>query len=156
MNTVQTWQIESTSSDDTERIAENVGRALRGGEVIELASDLGGGKTTFTRGLVRGMGSSDRVASPTFTLSRVYQAGSKQVHHFDFYRLPEPGLMREELAEVLNDPDIVTVVEWAEALHHTLPKERLTIAIAHTPTGARTLTFTAPQSLAYLLEAAKQ
>ncbi len=102
------------------------------------------------------MGSSDRVASPTFTLSRVYRAGPKQVQHFDFYRLPEPGLMREELAEVLNDPDTITVVEWADVLHDTLPRQRLTITIAHTPAGARKLTFTAPDTLAYLVEAAKQ
>ena len=67
----QTCDITSTSIEDTERIAALLGSNLRGGELIELASDLGGGKTTFTRGLVRGGGSDDSVASPTFTISRV-------------------------------------------------------------------------------------
>src|SRR5690606_22283628 len=57
--------VETNSSNETERLAEQLGKKLRGGEVIELISDLGGGKTTFTRGLAKGVGSSDRVASPT-------------------------------------------------------------------------------------------
>jgi tRNA threonylcarbamoyladenosine biosynthesis protein TsaE len=116
-------------------------------------SDLGGGKTTFVRGLARGAGSTDRVASPTFTISRVYEAGSNEIHHFDFYRLGEPGLIGEELSEVLNDPHIITVVEWADIVKDVLPTQRLTITITKTPTDGREFTFRAPQSLEYLIKA---
>lgn len=154
-----TWQIESTGSDFTEQLAEKIGKALRGGEVIELASDLGGGKTTFVRGLARGMGSADRVASPTFTISKVYEAPNKQLslHHFDFYRLHEAGLIGEELADVLHDKHIVTVVEWADIIQNVLPTARLTITIHKMPhdVEARLLTFTAPKDLQYLVEAAQ-
>ena len=148
-----TWQTSSTSSEDTEKLAEKLGASLRGGEVIELISDLGGGKTTFVRGLARGAGSTDRVASPTFTISRVYEAGSKEIHHFDFYRLGEAGLIGEELSEVLGDPHIITVVEWADIVQDVLPAQRLTITIAKTPTDGRDLTFRAPLALDYLMKA---
>lgn len=123
--------------------------------MIELVSDLGGGKTTFVRGLARGAGSSDRVASPTFTISRVYEAGNKDIHHFDFYRLGEAGLIGEELAEVLHDPHIVTVVEWADIVKDVLPRKRLTITINKTPTDGRDITFRAPESLDYLIKAVR-
>lgn len=133
-----------------------MGKALKGGEVIELVSDLGGGKTTFVRGLAHGAGSKDKVGSPTFTISKVYNAPKFDIHHFDFYRLPDPGLVANELAEVLGDEHIVTVIEWADVVSHVLPGNRLHINIRQTPSGARELTFRASEPLAYLLEALKQ
>lgn len=123
--------------------------------MIELVSDLGGGKTTFVRGLVRGMGSSDTVASPTFTISKLYRAGNKEVHHFDFYRLQEAGIVADELAEVAGDPTAVTIVEWSDIVQHVLPKERLTINITQDPDGNRLLSLQADEAVSYLLEAAK-
>lgn len=125
---------------------------LRGGEVIELVSDLGGGKTTLVRGLARGAGSHDKVASPTFTISKVYKTGNFEVHHFDFYRLPEAGIVADELAEVLGDPQVVVVVEWGDIVQHVLPDKRLTIRLTQTPDGSRRITVTGPEALAYLLE----
>ncbi len=150
MNTDMTWQTESTSSEITEQLAEELGAKLRGGEVIDLIADLGGGKTTFTRGLVRGTGSADKVASPTFTINREYHAPTFTVSHFDFYRLGEAGIVGDELAEVIGDPTYVTVVEWGEIVHDILPENRLTVAIEQTVSGARMLTFTCPESLGYL------
>lgn len=151
---VVTWQVDCPQPQDTEAIAEKLGQALKGGEAIELVSDLGGGKTTFVRGLARGFGSKDKVASPTFTLSRVYEAGDRAIYHFDFYRLSEPGLMSEELADVLHDHHNVVVVEWGGIVQDVLPKNRLTISIEHIKNGRR-LSFHAPESLNYMVEAAK-
>lgn len=145
-------QIISESAESTELLGECIGRQLKGGEVIELISDLGGGKTTFTRGLVKGLGSRDKVASPTFTVSRIYQAGDLEVHHFDFYRLQEPGIIAHELEEILNDPRSIVVVEWADAVRRALPGLRLTITIRQQPTGERQLTLAYPKELEYLLE----
>lgn len=145
-------QIISTTAERTEEIASSLGQKLSGGEVIELVSDLGGGKTTFVRGLMRGLGSSDKVSSPTFTISKVYAAGSLEVHHFDFYRLQEPGIIADELAEVVSDPKIIVVVEWADAVQHVLPLHRVTITISQTSEGYRKLVLTAPEHLATLLE----
>jgi tRNA threonylcarbamoyladenosine biosynthesis protein TsaE len=156
MSTGMTWQINSTSSEVTEQLAENLGKALKGGEVIELVSDLGGGKTTFVRGLARGAGSQDKVASPTFTISKIYHTDKFEIHHFDFYRLHEAGIVADELAEVAGDPKAVVVVEWADVVQHVLPDKRLTINIKQTPDGSsRELTFSSHKELSYLLEAVK-
>lgn len=151
-----TWQTVSTSSAHTEQLGERLGKSLRGGEVIELISDLGGGKTTFVRGLARGAGSQDKVASPTFTISKVYQADEFEIHHFDFYRLPEPGVVADELSEVMGEASVVVVIEWAGVVQHVLPEKRLTIKFSQTPEGARKLMLTCHEDLAYVLEAIRQ
>jgi len=128
---------------------------LRGGEVIELISDLGGGKTTFVRGLARGIGSTDKVASPSFTISRIYQAGDTQLHHFDFYRLHEPGVVAHELAEIIHDTNSIVVIEWADIVQGVLPPARLTVQIRTTGDMTRTLKFNYPKSLSYIVKGLK-
>ena len=147
-----TKKLQTANPEETERLAARLADALRGGEVIELISDLGGGKTTFTRGLAHGLGSKDAVASPTFTISREYAGGRLHVHHFDFYRLHEAGVMADEIAEIISDPESVVVVEWAEVVEHVLPKDRLQITITATGEQTRELTFECPERLGYLLE----
>jgi tRNA threonylcarbamoyladenosine biosynthesis protein TsaE len=121
------WVIRSTSADDTERIGRLLASIIKPPEVIELRSDLGGGKTTFTKGLVLGFGSRDKVSSPTFTLNKIYKAPHLEIHHFDFYRLDEPGVVSDQLKESLQDPKVVTIVEWADIVKGVLPDERITI-----------------------------
>lgn len=144
--------VTSGSSQDTEKIASKLGANLLGGEIIELASDLGGGKTTFVRGLAAGFGSADRVASPTFTVSKVYKAGKKELHHFDFYRLNDAGIMSYELQDLLGDPEVVVVIEWAEVVKQVLPDERLTIKLVATAENSREISFECSENLTYLME----
>jgi len=73
------------------------------------------------------LGSKDTVTSPTFTLSKIYKAKGAEVHHYDFYRLHEAGIMSDELAESLQDPKAITVVEWSGVVQNVLPDERLSI-----------------------------
>lgn len=150
---MQTWQAETKSQAETEALAARIGARLRGGEVIELVSDLGGGKTAFVRGLARGMHSEDQVASPTFTISREYRAGGLTLYHFDFYRLQDPGIMTNELAEVVGDPKSVVAVEWSDIVRHVLPEKRLTVRLKLTGETSRELEFSYSDELAYLLEA---
>lgn len=154
MSDDMTWEVTTLTPEGTEETAERLGAALKGGEVLELISDLGGGKTTFVRGLARGAGSTDAVASPTFTISRVYRAGQKSIRHYDFYRLSEPGLMAAELSESVGDAEDIVVVEWGDVVQNVLPIERLQITFELTPEG-RTIQFQAPKTLSYLIEAVK-
>ncbi len=147
-----TLQIRSTSSADTESLGAKIGANLRGGEVIELVSDLGGGKTTFTRGLVRGAGSTDKVASPTFTISKEYQAPRFTIAHFDFYRLGEAGIVADELAELVADPAYVIVVEWGDIAQDVLPPDKTTIYIQLQAEDQRLITVSYPAKFAYLLQ----
>ena len=153
MSIERTWQIEPISLEATLDLAEEIGSRLKGGEIIVLAGDLGAGKTTFVRGLAHGMGSKDHVNSPSFTLSHQYKADGLTLHHFDFYRLPEPGIIREALAEVLAEAHNVTVIEWADIMHDVLPPDYLTIHIAPKDETTRTMTFDYPEQLQYLLPA---
>lgn len=87
---------------------------------------MGGGKTTFVKGLVRGAGSQDRVVSPTFTLNRIYRAKNFSIYHFDFYRLEDPGIIADQLAEAIKDKAVV-VVEWSDIVKDSLPEERISV-----------------------------
>lgn len=127
----------------TEALASELGRRLRGGEVIELTSDLGGGKTSFVRGLARGLGSHDHVASPTFTISREYSAANGVVlHHYDFYRLgDDAGIMIDELHDVMQDPQRIIAVEWSGAVQDILPADRIAVHIKRLDENSRQLRF---------------
>lgn len=151
MSTTHTWLASTDSVSATEELAEHIGKQIRGGEAIELVSDLGGGKTAFVRGLARGMGSKDHVASPTFTISKEYRAGDLTLHHFDFYRLETPGIMTAELGELLDDPKAVVAVEWSDIVRHVLPDRRLTVRLQRTGEDTRELSLTYPAELAYLI-----
>lgn len=140
------------SAVGTEIYAAAIGARLRGGEVLELASDLGGGKTTFVRGLARGAGSTDHVASPTFTISRQYRTGALTLYHYDFYRLDDPGIMASELHDAMSDPVAVIIVEWSDIVQHVLPSDRVSIRIDATGDQARQLTVEYPDEQTYLFE----
>lgn len=115
-----------------------IGAALRGGEVLELIGDVGAGKTTLTKGLAEGLAISEPVQSPTFTISRVYAArDGLHLHHYDFYRLGEAGIMAEDVNEVMHDPVAVTVIEWSGAVSDVLPADRLQISIHATDENER-------------------
>jgi tRNA threonylcarbamoyladenosine biosynthesis protein TsaE len=148
------WVIRSIGPSDTERIGEILAGILNAPEVIELKSDLGGGKTTFTKGLLRGFKSMDKVASPTYTLKKVYNAKTIEVHHFDFYRLKEPGVVTEQLEESLQNPKVLTIVEWANIVKGVLPKERITIEFKPVSDNEdeRVVIFYVPQSKLAIIE----
>lgn len=104
--------------------------------VIELVGDVGAGKTTFVRGLAEGLGVKEPVTSPSFTISKTYALpeGGRLVH-YDFYRLPEPGLMADDLAENLADEKNVVVIEWGESVNDLLPKKHSRVEIKYSEEG---------------------
>lgn len=125
--------IEAVNETATRMLGEKIGRLLTGGEVIELVGDVGAGKTTFVKGLATGLAIEETVQSPTFTISRIYDArNGLLLAHYDFYRLSDAGIMADELAETTKDPASITVIEWANIVEGVLPDDRLKI------------TFTAP------------
>ncbi|HYC78586.1 MAG TPA: tRNA (adenosine(37)-N6)-threonylcarbamoyltransferase complex ATPase subunit type 1 TsaE [Planctomycetota bacterium] len=112
------------SAAETEALAARFAGALRAGDRVALEGDLGGGKTTFVRGVARGLGSphADETASPTFALHHRYPGGRLDVDHLDLYRLKAPvDLRREGLAPVAEDFASVVLCEWPERLGAPLP-----------------------------------
>lgn len=147
-----TRRTRSTDTSATEKLGERVGQRLKGGEIIDIVSEVGGGKTALVRGLARGMGSQDKVSSPSFTISKLYKAGSLTLQHFDFYRLDDPGLVAHELFEVIGDPHTIVAIEWSEVVKQVLPEKRLTVAITYVDATTRDIEFRYPTSLQYLME----
>lgn len=118
----------STSPQDTQALATVLSRYLEVGDLVVLAGDLGAGKTCFAQGLGAGLGVTERITSPTFTLVNRYESGRLELHHLDVYRL-------DDLAETL-DLDLpellevgVTVIEWGEEIDDVLPVDRLTVRL---------------------------
>ena len=144
--------IKSTSADMTQQLAQRLGRHLRGGEIIELLSDLGGGKTTFVRGLARGMGSHDGVRSPSFTVSNQYQANDLTLYHFDFYRLDDPGVLAHELAEIMTDKKAIVAIEWANIVAQVLTRPHLIISLKQTGEHTRDIVIDYPEEYNYLFQ----
>ena len=156
MNANTTIEVSTKNSKETEKLAESLGELLKGGEVFLLSSDLGGGKTTFTKGLAKGLGSEDIVTSPTFTVSNSYDCRDDiKLHHFDFYRLNEGGMVEYELAEYIDDPKNVIVIEWGDIVDDSIPEARVTVDFKRVVTGEddRLLTFTISSELNYLEDA---
>jgi tRNA threonylcarbamoyladenosine biosynthesis protein TsaE len=140
--------IEVTHEAETRQFAEKLGRLLKGGETIELVGDVGAGKTTFVKGLARGLEIDEDVQSPSFTISRVYDArDGLQLAHYDFYRLSDAGIMANELAEVTHDPATITVIEWANIVEGVLPADRLTITFTTPSETERRLELSGSQGL---------
>ncbi len=136
MNTGMTYQTKSTSSEDTSRIGEKLGAKCKGGEIFLLSSDLGGGKTTLSKGIAKGLSSQDVVSSPTFTVSNVYDAKNDiKVYHFDFYRLQEGGVVEQELRELTEDPKAVILIEWGDIIDESLPADMIRISIDRVSSG---------------------
>ena len=100
-------------------------------KIIELVGDVGAGKTTFVRGLAEGLGVKEPVTSPSFTISKQYAFPGGTLIHYDFYRLPDPGLMLGDLEEAMYNPDSIVVVEWADSVANILPEDRIKVEIKY-------------------------
>lgn len=107
--------IVTSSAEETEAAAARLARHVRRGDLLLLRGDLGAGKTTFVRGLARGMGLAGDVMSPTFQLVRVYD-GPIPLAHVDLYRLSEPGELADLGLDELLDEGAV-VVEWGDRVN---------------------------------------
>ena len=110
----------TTSAEETEALGEEIGAALKAGDLLLLVGPLGAGKTTFVRGLARGAGSSAQVASPTFQLVRIYP-GRVQLAHVDLYRVKVAGELIDLGLDELIDEGAV-VVEWGDRIDATSGK----------------------------------
>ena len=122
------------------KFGETIGKNIKGGTTVLLIGDVGAGKTTLTKGIASGMGVAEDVQSPTFTISRVYEAsGNRTLAHYDFYRLHDAGIMAAELDEAVNDNDTVTLIEWGEVVAGVVPHDHLEIRIAPTNEESRRL-----------------
>ncbi len=118
----------TSSPQDTRDLAAVLSEHLVVGDLLVLAGDLGAGKTCFAQGLGAGLGVTERMTSPTFTLVNRYESGRLELHHLDVYRLDDiADTLDLDLPELLEVG--VTVIEWGEEIDEVLPVDHLTVRL---------------------------
>jgi tRNA threonylcarbamoyladenosine biosynthesis protein TsaE len=129
--------VRTPTADDTRALGGAIAPLLRIHDVIVLTGELGAGKTTLVRGIAGGLGATEHVASPTFTLVREYVTGRIPVAHVDVFRLDRVQDVVELALDELEDGACVLIVEWGDAVEELLPDDRLRIELTTVdPTGA--------------------
>ena len=121
--------IETENPEETFALGQKIGRAATPGQIYTLTGDLGVGKTVFTQGVASGLGITEPVNSPTFTIVQVYDEGRLPFYHFDVYRIGDI----EEMEEIGYDDyffgEGICLIEWAELIEEILPENRISITI---------------------------
>ena len=121
--------IESLCADDKFAFGKKLGEAAEPGTVYTLVGDLGVGKTVLTQGLAEGLGITEAVNSPTFTILQVYEEGRLPLYHFDVYRIGDVEEMDEIGYEDYFYGDGVCLIEWANLIEEILPEKYTEIRI---------------------------
>ena len=127
--------IETNSARETFLLGRECARAARPGEVYCLQGDLGTGKTVFTQGFADGLGITEPVSSPTFTIIQVDDEGRIPFYHFDVYRISDPDEMYAIGFEEYFYGDGVCLVEWSELIEELLPEGCIRIIIEKDKSG---------------------
>ena len=128
------------SETDMLEYGKKLGEKLKSPIVLELIGDVGVGKTTLVRGIARGLRVSSEITSPSFTISKEYFGDKCRLVHYDFYRLGDPGLMADDLAESIADSDTITIIEWGDSIKNILPANHQIIRIKYVDEKTRELT----------------
>ena len=121
--------IESFSADDTHALGVTLGQQAKPGDVCTLVGDLGVGKTVLTQGIAEGLGITEPINSPTFTIVQVYEDGRLPFYHFDVYRIGSDDEMDEIGYYEAIDGDGVCLIEWAELIYDILPPQYKKVTI---------------------------
>ena len=114
---------ETHSMEETRELGRQMGTAAGPGDVLTLSGDLGVGKTVFTKGFALGIGVTEAVSSPTFTIVQEYHSGRLPLYHFDVYRIGDPSEMEEIGYEDYFYGQGVSIIEWPGQIEELLPKE---------------------------------
>lgn len=122
-------KFESFSAEETYALGKKLGEEAKPGAVFCLSGDLGVGKTVFTKGFAVGLGVTDTVNSPTFTIVQEYQ-GRLPFYHFDVYRIEEPEEMEEIGYEDYFYGDGACMIEWAELIGELIPESAVKVRIS--------------------------
>ena len=123
----------SRSEIETEEAGFNLARSLTPGSIVLLRGDLGAGKTVFSRGFARGLGITEPVSSPTYTIVQEYERpDGGRLYHLDLYRISGvEAALAFGADEFLNDPGAISLVEWPERIEGLLPPGAVTVRLEH-------------------------
>ena len=133
------------SAEETERLGIEIGKRAVYGDVIALRGELGSGKTALTRGIAEGLGITEEITSPTFSLMEIHE-GEKILYHFDLYRIEDDREFNNLCFEEYWENDGVSVIEWAERAGSRLPERRIDINIDYISSTERRITVEYPDN----------
>jgi len=119
----------SRSAGETLRIGINLAKTLKGGDILCLRGELGAGKTTFTKGLAKGLAIKRNIVSPTFVIMREYTIKTGKFCHMDMYRINDTDFLASGLYQCINENNICAI-EWPEKIKHLLQKKYIGIKIS--------------------------
>ena len=119
------------NEQETIEYGKRLGQQAAPGQILALTGDLGAGKTTLTKAIARGLGVSEMITSPTFTIVKEYRSGRLPLFHFDVYRIGDVEEMYELGYEEYFFGDGVCVIEWADLIEELIPEDALRISIAY-------------------------
>jgi tRNA threonylcarbamoyladenosine biosynthesis protein TsaE len=128
-------ELRTATADDTRAVGEALAGLFRPRDAVALTGELGAGKTTLVQGIARGLGVTDQVVSPTFTLVREYRGTDLEVAHVDVYRLDRVQDVMDLGLDELGDGEALLLVEWGDAVEALLPADHLTIELTTAPGG---------------------
>lgn len=120
---------ETFSAEETLELGKKIGSQAKPGEIYTLNGDLGVGKTVFAQGLAQGLGITEPISSPTFTIVQIYEKGRMPLYHFDVYRIGDVEEMEEIGYEDCFYGKGVCLIEWAELIGEIIPEEAIPVRI---------------------------
>ncbi|WP_394925797.1 tRNA (adenosine(37)-N6)-threonylcarbamoyltransferase complex ATPase subunit type 1 TsaE [uncultured Robinsoniella sp.] len=121
--------IETWSEKETFQVGKDLGEKAEKGQIYTLTGDLGVGKTVFTKGLAEGLGITEPISSPTFTIVQIYESGKLPLYHFDVYRIGDVEEMEEIGYEDYFYGEGVCLIEWANLIGEILPEGIIPVTI---------------------------
>lgn len=130
---MNTTVYETNSPEETRALGKKIGALAGPGDVYTLVGDLGVGKTVFTQGIAEGLGITEPVSSPTFTIVQIYEEGRLPFYHFDVYRIGDLEEMDEIGYEDYFYGQGLCMIEWANLIEEILPEKRYDVTIEKNP-----------------------
>ena len=141
----------TNNSKQTRKLGELLASELREGEIICLSGELGSGKTTFSQGVLKGLGAKGPYTSPTFLVmkhykkeipnkSKITKSKIRNIYHFDMYRVGPKDILDLGWEEIIADKNNVVIVEWAERIKSIVPKRAVWIKFGHRGKNDREIT----------------
>ena len=137
----------SHSEEETAQFAAGIAKFAKPGTLFALHGSLGAGKSVFSRGFARGLGITEAIPSPTFTIVQEYKVNSekqeiKRLYHMDLYRIPDTNnALAFGIDEYLDDSDAIKLIEWPERIEDILPSDTVHITISHLGEEAREIEY---------------
>ncbi len=141
MNCWMMKKIITKNAEETKKLGMEIADKFQGGEIICLEGDLGAGKTTFSQGLLQGLGAEGPYTSPTFVVMKEYKTKSRNVYHIDAYRINKEDVLELGWEELVADKSNVIILEWPEKIKKIIPENSLWIKFRHLDKNKREIIY---------------